>query len=90
MPRSKDDLPRPSRFDDPDHQAKIEYLLNWLRDGRELKRLQNLVIEAKARPKKRRSRRYAVRNPDGSVYRNARNVSSSALDRRNQSRKIGQ
>ena len=78
-----------SRLDDPDYRAKLQHLYEWLLDGRELERLQKLVVEAKAHPAERRSRRYAVRKPDGSIDRRGRTASSSALDRSNQSRKIG-
>jgi hypothetical protein len=50
-------------------REQISELVNWLRDGRELARLQKLFTEAKTHPQQRRSRRYAVRNPDGSIYR---------------------
>lgn len=56
------------RSDDPDYQAKLRYLYDWLLDGRELKKLLAIAEKAKAHPRKRRSRRYAVRRADGSIF----------------------
>jgi hypothetical protein len=48
---------------------ELQKLHDWLLDGTELKKLQELYAEVKAHPRKRTSRKYVVRNPDGSVYR---------------------
>ena len=65
---------KPERLsDDPEMKARLEYLYNWLLDGRELRRLQKLVEQVKKNPVMRRDRRYAVRNPDGTIYRQPKN-----------------
>jgi hypothetical protein len=73
MKRSDDESPPRRLSDDPDYRARLEHLYNWLLDGHELKRLQKLVEQVRANPVKRRDRRYAVRNPDGTIYRRPKN-----------------
>lgn len=73
MKKSDDESPPRRLTDDPEYRARLKYLYEWLLDGRELRRLQKLVEEVKKNPVKRRSRRYAVRNPDGTIYRRPKN-----------------
>lgn len=47
----------------------MDEAIAWLADGTELAKLQKLVDEVKAHPRKRSSTRYKVKNPDGSVAR---------------------
>jgi hypothetical protein len=53
-----------ARSDDPDYRKRMDEAIAWLADGRELAKLQKLVDEAKAHPRKRSSNRYKVKNPD--------------------------
>lgn len=57
-----------SRLDDARYRKRLQHLHDWLLDGRELKRLQELVAYAKAHPRKRESTHYKVKNPDGKIY----------------------
>lgn len=60
-------------------RTTIQELVNWLHDGRELDRLEKLVAEARANPRKRTHSRAHVRNPDGSIYRRPRSLSESSV-----------
>lgn len=53
--------------DDPEYRKIMDETIAWLADGRELDRLERLVKEAKAHPRKKSSNEYKVKNPDGTV-----------------------
>lgn len=69
--------------------SDIRKLYEWLLDGTELRRLEKLKAEALVNRRKYQSSRYLVRNLGSSISRHGQDASSSALDRGNQSRKIG-
>lgn len=65
----EDSIASARSLDDPEYRAQLEYLVEWLADGKELRRLEALVAEVRAHPVKRQPSRYRVRNQDGSIYR---------------------